>query len=395
VLVFGAGPAFGIGSEDKYTFPSLLQEQLNSHAEKSGGRYLAENYGVCGDGVSEKDVMKLIEDKIRDGSVADGDIVIWFMDKRYSITESDKMSFAYLRKCLERLGIHFLDLTHTMRIAQKKRVYIDKKHVNHRGNKMLASKIYFDYVKNVLEGKIGAPDRSAKFSQAGAPELSGEQNEDFRDYLKYLESEREKTAKSAGAVVVNCNPFTLGHRHLIERAASETGFLYVFVVEEDRSFFSFADRFRLVSEGLKDLKNVTVLRSGRFIISTVTFPGYFDKDSAKEAVIDASLDLELFAKYIAPSLAIKTRFAGSEPLDAVTRQYNAAMEETLPKYGINFSEFDRIGRGGGPISASRVRALLEKRDFAGIKPLVPEITYTYLLERFGGQTGEQTRPNSP
>ena len=38
-----------------------------------------------------------------------------------------------------------------------------------------------------------------------------------------------------GALVMNCDPFTLGHLHVIEQAARECGFVYVFVLSEDRS----------------------------------------------------------------------------------------------------------------------------------------------------------------
>jgi [citrate (pro-3S)-lyase] ligase len=216
-----------------------------------------------------------------------------------------------------------------------------------------------------------------------SPELNSEQNAEFRKYLLYLKRERVETEGSVGAIVMNCNPFTLGHRYLAERAAAEVEILYVFVVEEDRSFFKFDDRFALVREGLSDLKNVRALRSGKFIISTITFPGYFSKDSAKEVAVDTSLDLELFAKYIVPSLGIGVRFAGSEPIDSVTRQYNRAMKETLPRYGVKFVEFERTEQGGEPISASRVRALLDEKNFDAIKTLVQDVTYRYLRQKYG------------
>jgi [citrate (pro-3S)-lyase] ligase len=168
-----------------------------------------------------------------------------------------------------------------------------------------------------------------------------------------------------------------------ERAAGTVDALYVFVVEEDRSFFPFEDRFKLVVEGLRDLKNVKVLRSGKFIISAITFPGYFTKDSAREVAIDASLDLELFARYIAPALGIGTRFAGSEPLDPVTAQYNRAMREKLPACGVRFVEIERILNGGEPISASRVRALLEEKNFDAVRALTPDVTYDYLVRNYG------------
>ena len=40
-----------------------------------------------------------------------------------------------------------------------------------------------------------------------------------------------------GAVVMNCNPLTLGHRYLIEQALKQCDYLMIFVVQEDKSFF--------------------------------------------------------------------------------------------------------------------------------------------------------------
>jgi [citrate (pro-3S)-lyase] ligase len=249
----------------------------------------------------------------------------------------------------------------------------------------VAGKVFFDFIKNVIDSNI-EPQRGfvREEEMADDPELNSEQNAEFREYLLYLKSERADVKGLAGAIVMNCNPFTLGHRYLVERAASEADFLYVFVVEEDKSFFKFEDRLKLVTEGLSDLKNVKVLRSGKFIISTITFPVYFSKDSAQEVAVDTSLDLSLFVKYIVPALGIKTRFVGSEPIDAVTRQYNRAMKETLPRGGVKFVEFERIEKENSPISASRVRALLDEKKFDEIKPLVPDVTYRYLLRNFGG-----------
>ena len=63
---------------------------------------------------------------------------------------------------------------------------------------------------------------------------------------------------------MNCNPFTLGHRYLIEQASEKVDHLYVFVVEEDKSFFPFSDRIGLVKKGTADLKNITVKPSGKY-----------------------------------------------------------------------------------------------------------------------------------
>ena len=83
---------------------------------------------------------------------------------------------------------------------------------------------------------------------------------------------------------------------MIETASKQVDTLYIFVVEENKSFFEFEDRYQLVKAGTQDLENVVVLPSGKFIISALTFPGYFYKDNNKDAVVDTSKDVDLFGK---------------------------------------------------------------------------------------------------
>ena len=133
---------------------------------------------------------------------------------------------------------------------------------------------------------------------------------------------------------MNCNPFTLGHQYLAEYAAARVAKLYIFVVEEDKSEFPFADRIELVKQGVKHISNVEVLPSGKFIISQQTFSGYFNKAGLQDVAVDSSEDVEIFGREIAPTLGITVRFAGEEPKDNVTRQYNETMKEILPRYEI-------------------------------------------------------------
>lgn len=181
-----------------------------------------------------------------------------------------------------------------------------------------------------------------------------------------------------GAAVMNCNPFTLGHRYLIETAASEVPELYVFVVSEDKSRFGFEERLELVRRGTEDLKNVHVIPSGPYMISKATFPTYFIKDTANVESIYASLDLTLFAQKIAPALNIKRRFVGTEPYCAVTRNYNEIMKVLLPRYGVEVTEIER--KGG--ISASLVREAIDRCDIDTLRGLVPESTLDHIIERY-------------
>lgn len=108
---------------------------------------------------------------------------------------------------------------------------------------------------------------------------------------------------------MNANPFTLGHRYLVEQACKENDWLHLFMVSEDASYFPYAVRKRLIKEGTADLKNIIYHDSGPYIISSATFPSYFQKDDLAVIESHANLDLAIFVK-IAERLGIKARYVG-------------------------------------------------------------------------------------
>lgn len=181
-----------------------------------------------------------------------------------------------------------------------------------------------------------------------------------------------------GAVVMNCNPFTRGHRYLIETAAKRCRWLYVFVLSEDQSQFSAADRLALVRAGTADLPNVTVHPTGPYLISSATFPTYFLKDQSQFAQIHCQLDLQIFLQYFVPKFGITLRFVGTEPLSPVTEQYNQALCNLLPASGVEVQVLPRLETDGRPISASLVRSLLGSGQRELLHTLVPDTTFSYL-----------------
>jgi len=181
----------------------------------------------------------------------------------------------------------------------------------------------------------------------------------------------------SGAVVCHANPFTRGHRHLVEYAAARCPHLYVFVLSEETGDFPAADRLELVRRGTEDLPNVDVVPGGDYIISRATFPAYFLQGDPEQARCD--LELTLFGKRIAPALGITRRFVGQEPYSPVTARYNRRMQALLPRWGISVTEIPRLEG----ISASRVRQLLRQGRLADIQPLVPETTYAYCRDHLG------------
>ncbi|MBR1609913.1 MAG: adenylyltransferase/cytidyltransferase family protein, partial [Methanobrevibacter sp.] len=268
-------------------------------------------------------------------------------------------------------------------------VFADESHLNERGYKIIADVYYNVLVQHSFLTKYNHDNSNISITahSYGIPKLlsikdSEKWNFNFDVELKQKLNDYKamlrKNRLNIGCIVMNCNPFTLGHRYLIEYASSKVEMLYIFVVEEDKSEFTFEERLRLVKKGVEDIPNVKVLPSGKFIISQLTFSGYFNKSKLQNESVDSKFDIELFAKEIAPALGINVRFAGEEPNDTVTRQYNENMKIIFPKYGINFIEIPRKSVDNQIISAHKVRDLLKEGKFHEIEKMVPKTTLEYL-----------------
>ncbi|MBR6911006.1 MAG: hypothetical protein IKN41_04025 [Candidatus Methanomethylophilaceae archaeon] len=292
--------------------------------------------------------------------------------------------------CLQDLqppGFPFFDVYNYLdRRLEYGEIFLDRFHINENGYRLLAESFYdflesnnyfsqFEY--NLTDYRAphiyGIPDNLVTLTSPQIKEI-----EELDNYLMNLRKIRDVVNGKTGAIVMNCNPFTLGHRYLVEYASQRVHKLYVFVVEEDKSFFPFKDRINMVRQGVSDLPNVIVMPSGHFMISSTTFSGYFNKADLQNEIIDPSLDVSLFATKIAPALGISVRFVGEEPFDKVTAQYNMKMREILPKHGIDLIEVPRKKQDDTVISASIVRRLLETNNFEAISKIVPPSTLEYL-----------------
>ena len=198
----------------------------------------------------------------------------------------------------------------------------------------------------------------------------------FANYLKRLEKTR--TEGTCAALVMNANPFTLGHQYLAETASAACDTLHIFVLSEDASLVPFAVRKELVKAGVAHLPNVVLHDSGPYIISNATFPSYFLKD--EDAVIHghACLDLAVFTR-IAKALNVTVRYVGEEPTSLVTGIYNEIMARSLPEAGIACRILPRKDAGGKAISASTVRRAIQQEDWETLKTLVPRTTLDYFL----------------
>lgn len=194
-----------------------------------------------------------------------------------------------------------------------------------------------------------------------------------------------------GVVVMNCNPFTLGHRYLIEQAAKQVERLYVMVVREDCSLFAYTERKAMVEQGVADIENVSVIDGSDYAISRATFPTYFLKRLDDAADTQMLLDLDLFRRHIAPALGATVRFVGTEPTDQLTRRYNQLMHEALK----DVRETARLEKDGNAVSASRVRKAMEEGDMNTIRQLVPPTTLPYIIAHLATQALQAELDTTP
>jgi len=200
----------------------------------------------------------------------------------------------------------------------------------------------------------------------------------YQEYLKSLAAEGNP---ESSALVMNCNPFTYGHQFLIEKASSESKVVYLFVVETEKSIFPFATRWELIKKGTAHLDNVIMVKTDDYLVSRVSFPKYFLKDTHADEITanQARLDLTVFIDHIAPILNIKKRYVGTENYCVTTASYNHEMKELLPKHGIEVEEVKRKALGVDDyISASKIRKALKEDAWETIHEKVPQTTYDFL-----------------
>lgn len=369
IYLFGNSICYGLGTHDEYTIGSVLQRELN-HFYNGQSPYEVLNCSNGG-GLNCKQQM----DSLKYHTLQNGDIAVFVMNGFTNLLKEiygDRLIWCDGKEALSR--------PHDMG-----EIYFDLNHVNFRGyeacGKLLARKL----LENLADGtKALAAEPDLKHDTESTEQILNEEQEaELEKYLQSIDRFRVKDGTgSIGSIVMNCNPFTLGHRYLIETVSKKCDTLYIFVVEEDKSVFPFKDRIELVRKGTQDIPNVIVIPSGKFIISQLTFNAYFIKEENENIQFDPTNDVQLFATRIAPYMGITKRFAGDEPLDKVTNQYNSTMKRVLPRFGIEFEVIKRKEEAGEVISASRVRRLLQEKRFEEIQRIVPETTYSYLYEKY-------------
>ncbi len=435
LYTFGPSSVFGHGCADKHTIASFLQSRCNAAGKK---QVAVTNYGIPGQRI-DNTLLQIMNTDFKAG-----DIVIfmlgWFEMLNPGVEAVTQYARAINEYCLER-GVGFF-LMFLPRLREMSRLESDDKklqrielihwpiipsqedfnnladrlimggvktfdlqyridgkasgnlffwdslHLSPNGNKAIADAVFSllepqIYLKN--DAEITAKDMAVR-NMANVVRTKYVEREDSRAlevqaWLKMAADAAPRGSGPFGAIVMNCNPFTKGHQYLVRKALKQVEGLYIFVVQEDASQFSFEDRLFMARAGTDEFGGrVSVLPSGPFIISSFSFQGYFskEKDELADTNRDPSLDVAIFGGVIAPALNINRRFIGEEPFCQVTSAYNKSMLFILPSLGVEISIIKRLCADGQVISASSVRAALKAGQWDRIKDMVPASTWDYL-----------------
>lgn len=194
-------------------------------------------------------------------------------------------------------------------------------------------------------------------------------------------------------LVFNANPFTNGHRYLAEIASKRSRSVLVLVIqgkpesggkgnhENTGIELPFEDRLRLTRQCLSDLRNVTVLPSGPYIISRDDFPDGYLSEHLGSAPAHAALDSMVLC-HVCTALGIRLAFAGDEPRDELSEIHLNAFRKECQKKGISLRVAERKRLGERYISSSLVRDALDKGNMEDVKALVPEPVADYLSGSF-------------
>lgn len=231
----------------------------------------------------------------------------------------------------------------------------------------------------LMETGVGGIEKYSEELRVKSEEL-GVKSEELgvkSEELKNDESVVSNARKPIGVIVMNANPFTLGHRFLVEQSSELVERLYVVVVREDCSMFSYNERKAMVSQGVRDIGNVVVVDGSDYAVSAATFPTYFLKQLSDATDTQIILDLDLYRRRIAPALGATIRFFGSEPTDPLTRRYNELMHQQLGEEHVH--EIQRKQQEGSAISASRVRKAMMEGCLWDAIQLVPPTTIPYII----------------
>jgi Citrate lyase synthetase len=254
-------------------------------------------------------------------------------------------------------------------------------HCNHIANEIYAEMIYTKLLDVLLtrhkdnlntEGKIINSYFVATKKNLSFRDDAFLNDSELQSYCEKLRKLRITGAESMkiGSICTQANPFTKGHKALVEYASHIMDHVYLFVAQDSLSDIQFIERFNIAVDAVKELENVTVLSTGFSLSSYKIFPDYFSVAKKKTGfdLTNVWAETRIFAELFCPALGITYRILGEEPLDLYTKKLVEHLSDVLPQYGIQTVIMPRVMTDNNEvISASRVRKLIADKQYESLE----------------------------
>lgn len=380
---FGPCIVQGICVTDSFTIESYLQRLLNEHCS-DGIRVL--NYGSATHtpyGSFCNDFLHAMSMEFNKGDM----IVIMdaFTEEALQVLKDNNVPILMDNSLFDGTSNFFLNNTY---------------HCNHMANEIYAEFIFQYLTENkflIPDVCTGAQEKVVDFFTNNNIDLSFRDdsfiyNREVIEYSKELKENAFVTTKGdkIGGICTQANPFTLGHRSLVEYASREMDYVYLFVAQDSLSDIQFLERLDIVKDSVRDLENVKVFSTGTYLSSYRMFPDYFTVSNKKNEfnITNVWAETRIWAEVYCKALGINYRILGEEPFDQYTNQLINHLKETLPLYGIETVIIPRaLSSDKEVISASVVRRKMVEKNYdkldAFITPYAIELLkryYEYLSE---------------
>lgn len=360
IHMYGPCVVYGLCVADSHTIASNLQRFINQ-TEYAATKII--NHGLSYGKDLLNDLLYIMATPL-----SSGDSIIWFSgfsEKEIAIFKSLGVTVTSLKDCI--CGFHNWFLNNPFHCnAAVNRIYA----------KEMCKKIMSRKIKKGFSNKQSIIDayKIPLAYDSDAILHSGQLDKYIQDIARYRIPNQKNN--KIGCVVLNANPCTKGHIYLVNEALKRVGYLYVFLVQESSLGYSYLDREYMLKQELGGLNNITIIPGGDIFTSAISFPEYFHRSTSCK--ISPILNHKIFCERIAPTLNIKIRFFGEEPMDKVTYQLNETAKSYYPNYGIEVCILPRLKYGSKYISAKDVREYIRAKDYEHLFPLLGLPTFNYI-----------------
>lgn len=346
IFVFGNSTTFGYYTADDETIASYLQEYVAPY------KYNVHNYATV------NDTLLNIYNRVINTGICDNDIVVIGIPKGF--LGNSVFLFPHI------------DTTEGFYTHTEKENLIDRAHLTAYGNSWIAEMIFHGLEKDMTF--FDTNDETIESQVEVLIEDFKKEHELFADDLQI------------GASVMSCNPFTSGHRYLVELGSRMFDYFVVFLMQEGMNLvFDKEECENLVRVGVQDLDNVIVVPMSDVFSYQTFWPEYNDimlRHSKNYVGLNTYNLLNVVGKAF-KQLNVKHFLCGIETDDNITRQHIVQAKTVFPQNDINVICIPRKQMKDNKLSISgtECRRMLAEGEYDKLNGFLQPQVIDYIKEK--------------